>query len=509
MRTVRATIALRWLPAVAAVAYVATVVALGHQLVENNHWDSDVSGPLTLAERLRGSGPVSIPHSGEWTTFWWLLATRALPRHEQVWTASGYTLTLVGALLLAWATWRVAGTWAAATAASAALVVGPFVLRSFLSTTGAHVTNPFGAVLLAVVLVMLTRTTSWVPAVAGGLIAGTYAASDGLLWFAGIAPFALAAGLLARTTRRRDIALRAGTTLGVIVVTALATNLIMRALDFHVEGLTVALVPLQDLPGNVAHLGRMIALLGGANYALAGAYPDDPLREVVALLTFAAVAMPLFAAIKMWRAEATVRAYAFYWAAAVGLLCLVFVVTPNAAALGPKSVNYLLTLAPAAGVGIGLVAARARRTQVVVALAVATVAATNIAGIVGGRAEVTGVVALPKQVREMTRLLEREGVKRGYAGFWDAGNLTWQTDMRLLVAPVRNCGAQLCPNNFFTIRSWYEPKGGPTFLLIDPTLPLIHAPQFVSDAAETHRFGPLTVYVFDYDIARHIRLTAS
>jgi len=31
----------------------------------------------------------------------------------------------------------------------------------------------------------------------------------------------------------------------------------------------------------------------------------------------------------------------------------------------------------------------------------------------------------------------------------------------------------------------------------------------VSSAAETHRFGPLTVYVFDYDIARHIRLTAS
>src|SRR5439155_1465280 len=144
------------------------------------------------------------------------------------------------------------------------------------------------------------------------------------------------------------------------------------------------------------------ALLGGANYALAGPYPQDPLREAVALLTFAAIATPVFAAVRMWRAEPTLRAYAFYWAAAVGLLCFVFVVTPNAAALGPKSVNYLLTLAPAAGVGIGLVAARAHRGQIVVALAVATVAATNIAGILDGRAEVTGVVALPRQAQQIT-----------------------------------------------------------------------------------------------------------
>jgi hypothetical protein len=499
---------LRWLPALAGAAYVATVVALGPQLVENNHWDSDVSGPLALADRLRGSGPVYIPHYGEWTTFWWLLATRALPWHEQLWTASGYALTLVGALLLGWATWHVAGGWAGVTAAATALVVGPFVLRSFLSTTGSHVTNPFGAVLLAVVLVLLTRTASWVPPIGGGLIAGATASSDGLLWFAGVAPFALAAALLVRTTQRRDIALRAGATLGVIAVTAAATNLAMRSLDFHVEGLTVALAKLHDLPGNVMHLGRMLALLGGANYALVGPYPDEPLRAAVAILTFAAVAAPLVAAFKLRHAEATLRAYAVFWAVAVSLLSLLFVVTPNAAALGPKSVNYLLTLASAAGVGVALLAARSRRAQLVVALGIATVAAVNIAGIVDGRSEVTGVVALPRQAPQIVRMLEREGVTRGYAGFWDAGNLTWQTGMHLLVAPVSNCGAELCPNNFFTIQSWYEPQGGPTFLLLDSTLPLIHAPPFASRAAKRHRFGPLTVYVFDYDIARHIRVTA-
>jgi hypothetical protein len=498
---------LRWLPALAASAYVATVVALGPQLVENNHWDTDVSGPLALAERLRGSGPVHIPHYGEWTTFWWLLATRALPWHEQLWAASGYALALTGAALLGWATARVAGRWAGVTAAAAALVVGPFVVRAFLSLAS-HVTNPFGAVVLAVALVLLTRTTSWVPAVVAGLVAGANAASDALLWFAGIVPFALAAGLLVWTTRRRDVALRAGVTLGLAVVTAVTTNLVMHALDFHVTGLSVALDRLQDLPENVVHLGRMLALLGGANYALPGPYPHEPLRAAVALLAVAAVVAPLVAAVKLHRADATLRTYAFYWAAVVTLLCLVFVVTPNATDLGPKSVNYLLALAPAAGAGIALLAA-SRRAQLVVALGVGTVAAVNVAGVVGGRAEITGGVALQMQARPLVELLEREGVTRGYAGYWDAQNLSWQTDMRVLVAPVVNCGERLCPYNFFTIRSWYEPKGGPTFLLIDPTIPVIHAPPFVSRASASHRFGPLTVYLFEYDIARHIRVVTS
>lgn len=506
MLPARAALILRWVAALAGAAYVATVVALGPRLVENNHWDSDVSGPLALAQRLRGSGPVFIPHYGEWTTFWWLLATRWLPGHRDIWTVSGYGLTLLGAVLLGWATSRVAGRWAGVTAAATALVVGPFVLRSFLSTTGAHVTNPFGAVVLACVLVLLARTRSWLPVVAGGLIAGTLVASDGLLWFAGIVPFAFAAALLARTTRRRDVALRAGATLVIAVAAYVATDLVMRALDYRLARASVGLDSLRDLPHNAVQLGRMIALLGGANYALPGPYPQEPLRAIVALLTFVGVGAVLLAAAKAVRADAAIRAYAFYWAIVVALLGLAFVLTPNATDLGPKSVNYILTVAFAAGAGLGLLAASSLRAQAVVAAGVAIVAAVNIAGIVDGRAEVSGIVELQKQAPKIIQTLERRGVTRGYAGFWDSGNLSWQSGMRLVVSPVVNCGAKLCPNKFFTIRSWYEPKGGPTFLLIDPTNAVIKAPRFVSEAAATYRFGPLTAYVFRDDIASHILL---
>jgi hypothetical protein len=508
MRTARAPLALRWLPALAGAAYVATVCVLWHELVTNNNWDTDVTGKMVVAERLRGSGPVYIPHYGEWVMFWWMLATRWLPSHRDLWSVTGYALALVSAGVLVWATWRVAGRWAGVTAGAIALVVGPFVLRSFLSTTGAHTTNPFGAVVLAAVLVLLTRTRSWAPAIAGGVIAGTCAASDGLLWAAGIVPFAVAAALLVRSTRRRDIGTRAAGLLVITVATALATNAIMHALDFRVEGLTVALSAVRDLPHNVVHLGRMIALLGGANYALPGGYPAEPVRAAVALMTFAAVAAPLVATVRVWAAEPLVRAYAVFWAAAAVLLCLVFVGTPNAAALGSKSVNYLLTLAPAAGVGVALLG-RSLRAQVTIAVCVAFVAAVNIAGITDGRAEVTGIVALPKYAPQIVRVLEHAHATRGYAGFWDAQNLSWQTDMKLLVAPVNNCGDELCPNNFFTIESWYAPRGGPTFLLVDATLPLIHAPPFAKTAADTHRFGPLTLYIFDNDIAAHIRGSAA
>ncbi len=507
----RLIIVMRWLPALAAAAYLATVAVLGPELVRDVGWDTDASGPLVLAERLRGSGPVYIPHYGEWTSLWWLLATRTLPWHAQLWEATGYAFAVTAAVLLGWSMTRVAGRWAGPTAAAAALVVGPFALRS-LMTVALHVTNSFTAAVLGGALLLLTRTRSWPLALAVGLLAGANAASDPLLWIAGIVPFAIAAALLARTTRRIDVALRAAITLAVSTVSAVATNLLMHGLGYHVIGLSVGLAPLHDLPANTVHLGRMVALLGGANYALPGGYPQEPLRALLALLVLSAVVAPVVAAVKLTvrRAEPTTRAYACYWGSATILLGMIFVITPNAAALGPDSANYLLTLVLAGAAGVALLAAKSRRGQFAVALAVATVGAINIAGIANGHAQIYASNPLRTYEPPLVRLLERKGMTRGYAGYWDAQNITWQSGMRLLIAPVQRCAARLCPYNFFTIRSWYEPHPGPTFLILDASNRFIAAaPGFVAGATATYRLGPLTVYLFDYDITRHIRLSAT
>jgi hypothetical protein len=505
VRATRAALILRWSAALAGAAYVAYVAVRWHDLVTNNNWDTDAVAKMVVAERLRGAGPVYIPHYGEWTTLLWMLATRWVSWHHDLWGVSGYAWMLAGAAVLAWATWRVAGLWSGVTAAAAMLVVGPFALRSYIATTGAHTTSTVGAIVLAALLVLLVRRPRLLTAVAGGVFAGACAASDPLLWFGGVVPFAVAGALL---WRQRDFAVRAGALVVVAIVTGVVTNVVMHALDFHVEGLEASIASLRDLPHNVVHLVRESALLGGANYALPGAYPHEPLRAVVALLTLAAIAATLVAAFKLRRADDTTRVFAVFWAAATVLLCLVFVATPNAVALGPKSMNYILTLAPAGAVGAVLLA-RSARAQALVAACVALVAVVNIASIHDGRGEITGVVALPQHADEIVRTLDAAGVRRGYAGYWDAQNLTWQTDMHLLVAPVKNCGDTLCPNNFFTIESWYRARGEPTFLLVDATLPLIHAPPFAKSAVAIRRFGPLTLYVFDDDIASRIRVIAS
>jgi len=73
------------------------------------------------------------------------------------------------------------------------------------------------------------------------------------------------------------------------------------------------------------------------------------------------------------------------------------------------------------------------------------------------------------------------------------------------VAARRHTATELCPYNFFAIRWWYEQHDGPTFPLLDATNRVIAgAPALVADATASYRFGPLTVYLFDYDIARHM-----
>jgi hypothetical protein len=496
----------RWLPALAAAAYLATVAVLGSELVRVIDWNTDISGPLALAERLRGSGPVYIPHFGAWTSYWFLLATRWIPGHAALWEAAGYVFTLVTALLLGWATARVAGRWAGVTAGGAALLVGPVALRA-LMTVIYHVTNPFTAAVLGAYLVSLARRKSWLIAIGVGLLAGANAASDPLLWFAGIVPFAFAAAVLARARRSIDVAFHAGATVGVTVVSAVVTNVVMHGVGFHVVGLNESLAPLHDLASNARHLVRMGALLGGANYAFSPGYPREPLRALLAVLALAGIAAPIAAAVRSFlqRTGPLTRAYAAYWGTASALLCIVFVITPNATALGYPSVYYLLTLAPAAGAGIALLAAGSRRAQMAVALAVAVVGTINVAAITDGR--VGGDPALANYQRPLVQVLAAHHVTRGYAGYWDAQNLSWQTRMQLLVAPVTRCTTtQLCAYNFFTIRSWYEPRPGPTFLLLDATNGFVAgAPRFVAGATRTYHFGPLTVYLFDYDIAKHIR----
>jgi len=481
-----------------------TVVALFPGLIHGLYWSTDAAAPVVLAETLRGRGDVIIPHFGVWTSLWWLLATRDLPGHVQLWEVTGYAFALTGVGLLGWATARVAGVWAGVTAGATALMVGPDALRLLLSVNF-HVSTPFTAAVLAAYLVTLqTRRSVFLGALVGVLV-GANAASDPLLWVAGVVPFAIAAAILVWSTRRRDIALRAGILLGVAVASAVATNTLMEAFGYKAVLREDQLAPIRDLAANAVHFGRIIALLGGANYMFPPGYPLDPLRPVIALLVAFGVVSAVVVGVRCLvnRVDPILRSYACYWAAAVVLLGASIVGTPNATDLGPLSVHYGLALALAAGVGVVLLVSRSRRGQLAVALGVTLVGVSNIVGLVQGRADTVGGWIETYQ-RPVTTMLVRKGVTRGYAGYWDAQNLTWNSGMRIMVAPVSVRGAGLCRYRWNTIDSWFRERPGPTFLIVDPTTPFVPSPpRFTADATEAHRFGPLTVYLFRYDLARY------
>jgi hypothetical protein len=479
---------------------------MANRLVDALPWDTDVAAPFVLAERLRGHGDVFIPHYGSWSVLWTLLVTRSLPGHEELWAALGYVFCIAGAAAVGWATSRVAERWAGVTAFAIAIAVGPYALRSQL-TVIFHVLPPFTAALLAAYLVALAGPRPRVAfAVAIGVVAGVNAASDALTWPAALVPFALVAVMLVVTTRRAAVARCAGALVGAALISAIATDVVMRQLGYHVIGLELTHTHLSGLAGNIRHLARMVALLGGANYALPGGYPPEPLRVVLALLAVTGVAVAVLGAVKqlLGRAEPLRRAYACYWGASVVLLSLSFVLTTNAVALGAGSANYLLTFAPAAGAGVALLASTSQRARLAAALAVALVCVTNLIGIVQGHAD-TPKGAIGTYKSQIVETLERGGVQRGYAGYWDAQNLSWQSDMRVLVAPVQPCGDALCRFDFSTIASWYQPHAGPSFLIVDPTTGVVaEAPPFAQSAKTRYRFGPLTVYVFRKDIGRYI-----
>ena len=130
---------LRWLPVLAGSAYVATVVALGPAA----HAKQQHGTPTCRVHSHSPSGCAAAARCTSPTTangprLWWLLNV-GLPWHA----SSGRPL--VTAWRSSAATARLGnrgaspGRWAGITAGAAALVVGPFVLRAFLSTLGGHV----------------------------------------------------------------------------------------------------------------------------------------------------------------------------------------------------------------------------------------------------------------------------------------------------------------------------------------------------------------------------------
>jgi hypothetical protein len=133
------------------------------------------------------------------------------------------------------------------------------------------------------------------------------------------------------------------------------------------------------------------------------------------------------------------------------------------------------------------------------------------AGIVGLARDRLAPAPLPARLAQpaLLRFFEREHLTTGYAGYWEASSFTWQSKFKVSVYPVYECrrpaALTLCPFYFHRISSWYRPRPNTrTFLMVDPAQPFVAGspdPAF-GRPEQVFRTGPITVYVYGYDIAR-------
>jgi hypothetical protein len=140
----------------------------------------------------------------------------------------------------------------------------------------------------------------------------------------------------------------------------------------------------------------------------------------------------------------------------------------------------------------------------------AAVSVFALAGVIGLARDKVAPAALPVRLAqpELLRFLEREHLKIGYAGYWEAASFTWQSKLKVNVYPVYECrrpaALTLCPFYFHRISTWYSPRPATrSFLIVDPAQPFVTGP---ADPAfgrpeKVYPAGPLKVYVYGYDIA--------
>jgi hypothetical protein len=119
----------------------------------------------------------------------------------------------------------------------------------------------------------------------------------------------------------------------------------------------------------------------------------------------------------------------------------------------------------------------------------------------------------PREANALTRFARAQNVSYGYAGYWDAADLTWLSYFKVKLYPVDQCvpaKPTLCRYRLGNISSWFLPRAHTRSLLIlDPrqSEPVASPdPAFGTPLAHT-AIGPLQAYVYPQDIASHIALS--
>ncbi|HUE25199.1 MAG TPA: hypothetical protein VMP89_00380 [Solirubrobacteraceae bacterium] len=514
----------RWAALPFGVVYLVLLALNYHAIIATAYLDADTVSAPVIGQLLGSAAPhahVVLGVFGWYSTLLFLLATRSLPLHREIWELAPYAMALAGAGLAAWSVWQVAGRVAASLTAVLLICAAPATLHLLLSMTQ-HAPDWFCVALLAAWAVLLTRRAAALPsallfggALLVGVVVGVNAAGDVLLVFAGIAPFALALGAELAVGRGPRAARAASVGLFTLAVAGASwaiTGAAMSALHAAPEaGLnTTALASGGQIGTNFRLWWQSIAVLGNGDFFGHNLSFTTGLSVACAVLSLTAIvvlARAGWGTVRDPRMAPGRLAFMTFWCSSAAFLTGAFLL--SAIPVDIHADRYLVGLIYAAAAVVPVVAMRRAVTE---ALAIAGTSVVALAGVVSlaQGADTRNTGGFPSQVvsDRIAAIAAREGASVGYSGYWDAAPITWAAHFRVKVYPVSICdrGEHLCRFDLHYITSWYTPRAATrSFLLGDPSLSLVPGPTpDLGRPSAVFHVGQVTMYVYPYDVATRI-----
>lgn len=513
-------------PAVLALLYGIVVLVEFRSIIEQVYSSSDSAAAVVLAH-LAGEAPsgaqVVLGNHAYYEEYLFLRWTSGLPFYRQLWEVAPLLWSLFGLALLGWSVWRAFGRFAAVLVSSALACVGAFGRLVFF-TFDWHGLSAVHTIVIGAALVWLTpraASLGWWRlaglAVALGAVGILPAASDQLFLFWALIP--LLVTCLAIAWRGAGPIRARMAVFGIVCAAVSLAGGALVAHEMRVGGVTAfpfgfTLVAASSVINNIVLTFESYMNIGGGDFFGAG-----PSLTAYSLFASGALVVAAFVAVlveaRRRAASAPPRppggdplvgvrfAYVVYWTACLVTTTIVYISTS-----APVDVNggrYILGGYVAIGALLAPLAARGLGARLAVTACVCVFALSAIFQALEQTFTVGGATANSQQTNELLRYAQREHARYGYAGYWDAVELTWAMRFKAQVYPVYECnGATLCPFPTVHISTWYttHPRAR-SFLIVNPTQ---FAPTVVSvDPAlgspiATTTIGTLTVYVFPYNI---------
>jgi hypothetical protein len=511
-------------PAVLLLAWLGLLIASFGAIVEVIYANADISSAPVIGELYpkAPSGASTVLGYHPWySTLWFEWATRWLPFHRQVWEVGPWLVAVAGVVLVAWSTAKVAGRWCGWLVGLVLVCASPRLL-SVQFGSDLHGATAVNVCILDAYLVLLVlrggriggRVTHLVLCVLVTLVTAAGLASDALLVPAGLLPFVVAGltqlrwtpGAAGRRTAVTTLLVAAGTVVGAEIAIGA-----MHRVHVYTGPHTVAFARFDHLVQNALSFGQSLTDLFNGDFggAAIGA------RSVLAFACAAVIVVAFVVAVRLGlrqvdrfrsapRPTAPAReAHVSFWFLALILMSVSFVLSNLAAVyLG----RYLL----ACGYGIVVLGAvslagRSYARRLAGLAAACVLAGTSVVSLAASDIP-SNPYHFPRHdlARFLSTFAQGEGLRYGYAGYWVAAPLTWESNFQVEVFPVATCSAPsgLCTYPWHEISSWYTPRANTrTFLVVDPRYGPPVSDFHLGDPAEVVSFGEYKIYVYGFDIA--------